>query len=211
MAQAKSSGWGIIGWIFAGVFGVILIGQCSKSPSTNSSVAAAPTPVITKYISARSLNCRTAPSSQSTVVRAFKQNETATVVEQAGDWTKLSGSKDCWVVSRYLADSAAPEPSSILSRADSKGELSGTQSLLGRQTSTSYIDSAPLKKSSSTRSRSSPRSYASSTSHRKSRKASSRGYGYDGGSCPCSGNRVCIGPRGGRYCITSGGNKRYGV
>ena len=33
---------------------------------------------------------------------------------------------------------------------------------------------------------------------------------YDSG-CPCSGNRVCIGPRGGRYCITSGGNKRYGV
>lgn len=30
-------------------------------------------------------------------------------------------------------------------------------------------------------------------------------------SCPCSGNRVCVGPRGGRYCITSGGNKRYGV
>lgn len=31
------------------------------------------------------------------------------------------------------------------------------------------------------------------------------------GSCPCSGSNVCIGPRGGRYCITSGGNKRYGV
>lgn len=29
--------------------------------------------------------------------------------------------------------------------------------------------------------------------------------------CPCSGSRVCIGPRGGRFCITSGGNKRYGV
>ena len=29
--------------------------------------------------------------------------------------------------------------------------------------------------------------------------------------CPCSGSHVCIGPRGGRYCITSGGNKRYGV
>lgn len=37
-----------------------------------------------------------------------------------------------------------------------------------------------------------------------------RGY-YDDGSCPCSGSKVCIGPRGGRYCITSGGNKRYGV
>ncbi|WP_318653955.1 SH3 domain-containing protein [Pseudomonas sp. Y24-6] len=31
-----------------------------------------------------------------------------------------------------------------------------------------------------------------------------------GTSCPPSGN-ICIGPRGGRYCITSGGNKRYGV
>lgn len=29
--------------------------------------------------------------------------------------------------------------------------------------------------------------------------------------CACSSGRVCVGPRGGRYCITSGGNKRYGV
>ncbi|WP_143277089.1 SH3 domain-containing protein [Bordetella genomosp. 4] len=27
--------------------------------------------------------------------------------------------------------------------------------------------------------------------------------------CPCSSSSNCIGPRGGRYCITSGGNKRY--
>ncbi len=32
-----------------------------------------------------------------------------------------------------------------------------------------------------------------------------------GSSCPCSSGIVCTGPRGGRYCITSGGNKRYGV
>ena len=30
-----------------------------------------------------------------------------------------------------------------------------------------------------------------------------------GSNCPCSGSANCIGPRGGRYCITSGGNKRY--
>ena len=29
--------------------------------------------------------------------------------------------------------------------------------------------------------------------------------------CPCSGGEVCVGRRGGRYCITSGDNKRYGV
>ena len=34
---------------------------------------------------------------------------------------------------------------------------------------------------------------------------------YSGGSCPCGSGRICTGPRGGRYCITSGGNKRYGV
>lgn len=32
-----------------------------------------------------------------------------------------------------------------------------------------------------------------------------------GSSCPCSSGSVCIGPRGGRYCITSRGNKRYGI
>ena len=31
------------------------------------------------------------------------------------------------------------------------------------------------------------------------------------GACPCSGRQVCVGPKGGRYCITSGGKKRYGV
>jgi len=28
-------------------------------------------------------------------------------------------------------------------------------------------------------------------------------------SCPCSGSANCYGPRGGRFCITSGGSKRY--
>ncbi len=27
--------------------------------------------------------------------------------------------------------------------------------------------------------------------------------------CPCNGGNNCFGPRGGRYCITSGNNKRY--
>lgn len=30
-----------------------------------------------------------------------------------------------------------------------------------------------------------------------------------GSDCPCSGTANCYGRRGGRYCITSGGNKRY--
>lgn len=33
----------------------------------------------------------------------------------------------------------------------------------------------------------------------------------DDGKCPCNGGKVCVGPRGGRYCITSSGGKKYGV
>jgi hypothetical protein len=27
--------------------------------------------------------------------------------------------------------------------------------------------------------------------------------------CPCGSGRICVGPRGGRYCTTRGGNKSY--
>ncbi|MEE5153003.1 hypothetical protein V2J87_16820 [Pseudomonas alliivorans] len=33
--------------------------------------------------------------------------------------------------------------------------------------------------------------------------------GYSGSDCSCVGGNFCYGPRGGHYCITSGGNKRY--
>ena len=48
--------------------------------------------------------------------------------------------------------------------------------------------------------------------HRRNRAgASSAPATYFDAGCPCSGSRVCIGPRGGRYCITRSGRKRYGV
>ncbi|MFO1127733.1 MAG: YHYH domain-containing protein [Rhodospirillales bacterium] len=28
--------------------------------------------------------------------------------------------------------------------------------------------------------------------------------------CPCGTGKVCVGPRGGRFCITGSGSKRYG-
>jgi hypothetical protein len=53
---------------------------------------------------------------------------------------------------------------------------------------------------------------------KKSKRTRVRGFSSAGsrgesstGQCPCNGGDVCVGPRGGRYCITSGGNKRYGV
>lgn len=51
-------------------------------------------------------------------------------------------------------------------------------------------------------------SHLFSRSHGRSSRGSDSG---SSRSCPCSGRNVCTGPRGGRFCMTSGGNKRYGV
>ena len=59
------------------------------------------------------------------------------------------------------------------------------------------------------------KSFASSSfsKHKSSRSSYGSGYGSSSSSssydCPCSGSDNCVGPRGGIYCITNGGNKRY--
>lgn len=96
-------------------------------------------------------------------------------------------------------------------------DIEGEWSLLERPTlcwvSSSYLSASmsaytPPRSSTSARS-SSTRSRSGNTSSRRSN--TNRSQGLYGSTCPCSGNSVCVGPRGGRYCITSGGNKRYGV
>lgn len=52
---------------------------------------------------------------------------------------------------------------------------------------------------------------APAAKHSRSAKHSTQRRNFSDDTCPCSGSHICIGPRGGRYCITSGGNKRYGV
>ena len=212
MAQAKVSGWAVTGWIFAGVFAVVAVGQCSKTtPSSYRSVAAASSMGASKYVVARSLNCRSTPSAKSPVIRALKQSEKASIVEENGGWSRLGGAPDCWVATRYLADSPIDSANTALASSDAKGGTSGARTFFSQTPASSYGERTSSKRSPSTRSNSSTKTTSSSRSHQKKHTKTSGTYVYDGGSCPCSGSRVCIGPRGGRYCITSGGNKRYGV
>jgi hypothetical protein len=75
-----------------------------------------------------------------------------------------------------------------------------------------YTGSAPPSLSSQpSRSRSSSFYGGQSMPKKRAKKRSRSRGGYYNEGCPCSGRQICIGPRGGRYCITSGGNKRYGV
>ena len=175
---------GIIGFIF------LAAAMCSKdnSPSTfSSSGMESPVSGIvaeTRYVSARALNCRADPATSGAVIGALVQNDKAQIVEHSGTWSKVRrASGDCWVASSFLV--TAPV---VATGAGARGSMS--------------TDNA--------------RSYAaaggssSSSSRTKQSRRGTSGYYLDG-SCPCSGSKVCIGPRGGRYCITSGGNKRYGV
>lgn len=181
------------GCVLLGIIGFIIFSaaMCSKddSPSPTSS-SVVNTSVSTsavaesRYVSARALNCRAEPTTSGAVIGGLVQNDKAEIVEQSGTWSKIRrDTGDCWVASSFLA--AVPVVATG----------AAAQGLMSAGSGKSYAAKASSSSSSSRKKQSQPRR---------------SGYYLDG-SCPCSGSKVCIGPRGGRYCITSGGNKRYGV
>jgi hypothetical protein len=190
-ANAQNSGCALVGIIG---FIILLVAMCSKDDSPGTTGASSPgnsatasLPAETRYVSARALNCRAEPSASAAVVSGFTQNDPAEVVDTSGTWSKVQRtSGDCWVASSFLAAAPVLAAQGLMASESSKSRSYGASS------------SGPVSRAKSSSSRS-----------RKSKRRSS-GYYLDG-SCPCSGSNVCIGPRGGRYCITSGGNKRYGV
>lgn len=174
---------GILGFI------ILLVGMCSKDDPLTLAEPSAPLAegksesVVAemRYVSARALNCRAQPAASGAIVTGLAQNDPAEVIGQSGTWSKLR------------------RPSGYC------------------WVASSYLASAPVPAAQSLFSDNGSSSYASTgnrVSRPKTRSSKSKprnsGYYLDG-SCPCSGSNVCIGPRGGRYCITSGGNKRYGV
>ena len=192
MAQTGISGAGCAGWVVAAVLGAVAIGQCTpKTSAPSSGVSSVDSPSTSRYVGAQSLNCRASSAPSAKVVRALTRDQLVTVSEEGDGWSRISGSPDCWVKASFL--SAEPR--------------AATRSTGG----SAYTGSASTSLSSQpSRSRSSSLYGGQSAPKRAKNRSRSRGSYYNEG-CPCSGRQVCIGPRGGRYCITSGGNKRYGV
>lgn len=182
-------------------------------------------------IDASLANCRAAPEMDAPVVTQFAQGMIVQVTSSTAIWSKVDwDGDDCWINNRLLADPAAmsvttptstpastnstarqwrpqaPNQSRATLFSSGSGSAYDNGSYVGSSRSSAAKTSSSKRKSSyrSTRLRSSGSSYSSSR-----RRAPQRLY--DSGGCPCSGSNICIGPRGGRYCITSGGNKRYGV
>jgi hypothetical protein len=190
-ANGQNNGCALVGIIG---FLVLLVAMCSKDDNPGSTGAssagssATPSlPAETRYVSARALNCRAEPSASASVVAGLTQNDPAEVVDTSGTWSRVQRtSGDCWVASSFLAAAPVLAAPGLMASESSTSRSYGTSS------------SGPVSRGKS----------SSSTSRQSKRRSSD--YHLDG-SCPCSGSKVCIGPRGGRYCITSGGNKRYGV
>lgn len=153
-------------------------------------------PARAEYVTAGTLNCRSAPSAQAPLIAKLSSGQSVTVLSRQASWSKIetASTPQCWASSRFLSETAT---SSFFS--------GGNAARATRKRSTAASAARPSRSAAARSSRGSSRQSA-----RRSR-GGPRSYGVSGGSCPCSGGNVCIGPRGGRYCITSGGNKRYGV
>lgn len=220
MAQSKAIGTQGCGWLVAVGVALFAIAKCAGPSATPT----APDPTATAavstpgYVAARSLRCRNEPTSTGAVQASFTHGAPVTIIKRAGDWSQLSRPNgDCWVATAFLSDG---EPSGN----DGRSAASGTTSQSGNDHAGSTRTAASTAQGfaavgvgttgATLRARHRMATHRTHTGYRRptrSRTPRSHSYFYDDGACPCSGSHICIGPRGGRYCITSGGNKRYGV
>ena len=135
------------------------------------------------------------------MVEALSRNEQVVVAERREGWAGLTrDGGTCWVSEGFLERAAAIA-------AVGAPQSGGTHDLLtaGSAAGAGAAGAYVATRAGAHHAKRRP------TSHGRRGRRSHGGGSYFGGGCPCSGSQICIGPRGGRYCITSGGNKRYGV
>jgi len=136
--------------------------------------------------------------------------------EPTGAAAKFSEGDSVQVTSKSLRTRSAPSSSASVSGTLRRGEKATIVGRSGEWLQVAQGSALIWIAANHVRAvRSQPQGFMSaSSSHRshsrKSHGSSGTGFYQDAG-CPCAGSRVCIGPRGGRYCITSGGRKRYGI
>lgn len=202
------------GWLVAMLLALLAIGRCASSTTDSGPNAAVSTAAAvsasSRYVTARSLNCRAGPAAGTRVLRALARGEMVDVAEESEGWSKIAGPAACWASTSHLS-SAAPPMLGFIDQQSESGSPGETQNASSGSSSGAAMAAAGLSSATYVSSRKLSGSSRASPATKARRKKKSSGSGYGGSSCPCSGRNICVGPRGGRYCITSGGNKRYGV
>lgn len=183
-----------------GIIGLLAaVGMCTDktvtSPTPTPSSLSSVSPTI--WIGGKAANCRNDGRVTAPVAQLLSPNTPVTQIESRDGWTKVEAAgASCWV-SAALTTADAPR-SRAMGLTGTAVTAAGVGAAYGTQ-----VHSAKKRRL---------RALSRSHSTTRARRSYDRGGGsYDSSGCPCSGGQVCIGPRGGRYCITSGGNKRYGV
>ena len=193
------------GVVIAILLVIVLIGKCSSGPADAPANTAEAAVSHLAYVAARSLNCRRGPDGLAAVAEGLSRDDRVVVAERRGDWARITRvGGDCWVSGSLLADTP-PGGASTLAGSHPSRAQGLVSSGVGQSVGAAGAGYATGKVAGS------GRGHAASRRRSGSRGRRGWGSGYQGSGCPCSGSQVCIGPRGGRYCITSGGNKRYGV
>lgn len=144
------------------------------------------------------VNCRNQSRATAPVAARILAGTDVSVERRRDAWSLIRHTpRSCWVASRYLGEQStadANRASLRQTRAISRSAYANRERISRPSRRSSFWPSTPRR-----------------STRKPSRARSTPSYNYGGGSCPCSGRNICVGPRGGRYCITSGGNKRYGV
>lgn len=125
------------GWVLAGLFGLILLGQCVSGETTDQKGGEADEaltgaqgfaslpgaeevareerrqPIDRLYVQPTTANCRKAPAASSQAIRRIERNDYVSVMEATGGWSRLDSG--CWVRSDLLGPyrryiEPAPEP-----------------------------------------------------------------------------------------------------
>lgn len=181
--RAKKNGWAGIAFVLVIFF--MIWGSRDKSHPQSPSGGS---PALATTTSAPSQVVAPAPQAQSSYIDADRLNVRST---PKGDVvSSLARGAAVQVYEQQDGWSRISKPSEV-GRWVSSSSLCASADCWARRATSTNTPPAPAKLYTPPAQRSAPSSYSSS--------------------CPCSSGSVCIGPRGGRYCITSGGNKRYGV
>jgi uncharacterized protein YgiM (DUF1202 family) len=152
------------------------------------------------FVSGSSLNCRAEPDRQAEVLGRFTRGTQLEVLERRDGWGRIEadGTPSCWVSEQFLSEEPIPEESA-------QAEEALRPSF--------EVAADPEPRASTSRHTSSQRQATARSSEsrpRGSSRAAPRSRPSVGGACPCGSGRVCVGPRGGRYCLNSTGTRRYG-
>lgn len=138
------------------------------------------------------VNCRSRADMDAPVAAVLRKGAALTPTESVGVFSRVwVGDKDCYVSADLLSPTVPRMSERETMRLQTGAVVAGALAIHS------------IMKPGATQ------AHAAPPRHRPSAVSSHNSIRSPGDACSCAGAQNCTGPRGGKYCITSGGNKRY--